>query len=944
MPKPLVIVESPAKARTLARFLGDKYRVEASYGHIRDLPDSASEVPKDIKSRSWGRLGVDTDGDFTPHYVVPADKKKYVQHLKEALKGASELILATDPDREGEAISWHLQEALTGRKALKKDTPVSRVVFNAITEAAVTAAMRAPREVDMELVRAYLARRALDYLVGFKLSPVLWRKLPGAKSAGRVQSVCLRLIVDREMEIEVFRAREYWSVRAILGTARGENYEARLTMLEGRKLERFDLADGDAAERAVRAVAASALSVKSVEARPVGRNPAPPFITSTLQQEASRKFGLGARATMSAAQRLYEAGLITYMRTDGVDMAPEAVHAARDAIAERFGASYVPADPRMYKNKAKNAQEAHECIRPTDMMLSPDRLRVAEADQRKLYELIWKRTLASQMASARLERTTVEIASADGRIELRATGQVVLFDGFLKVYDEGRDEQPVSDDERRLPQIRQGEAAPLARNAAAAEFAKATADDAAEATALEATQAGVRRASGAVIDEAGAVLGVRHHTQPPPRYTEATLVKRMEELGIGRPSTYASIVSTIQERGYVRKDGNRLIPEDQGRLVTAFLANYFGRYVEYDFTADLEEQLDQVSAGDRDWKEMLELFWRDFSLALAGTADLRIGEVLEKIDEVLGPHLYPARVDGVDPRQCPRCGAGRLSLRTSKKGGAFIGCAKYPECSFTRPLSAPNGPDDAGSGDQLLGHDAGDAITLRRGRFGPYVQRGEAGADGAKPPRASIPKSWPVETIDLDKALMLLNLPRLVGSHPEDGEPVEAAIGRYGPYVRHVKKYANLSSVDEVFTVGMNRAIEVLAAKQQRGRVVAAPLKELGEHPDKGGNIAVMAGRYGPYVKWEKINATLPDGTEPGELTLEQAVELIERKAARGGGRGKARNSKAGAKKAVAKKSTAKQATGKKTTRKKTAKKTAAKAAAGAGTQVAKKASPQAGA
>ncbi len=727
--------------------------------------------------------------------------------------------------------------------------------------------MAHPRDVDAALVEAYLARRALDYLVGFNLSPVLWRKLPGAKSAGRVQSVCLRLIVEREMEIEAFKAREYWTVTATLVTPRGQEYQARLTVLGGKKLDKFDIANATAAELAVQAITTRDLTVKSVEAKPAARNPYAPFMTSTLQQEASRKFGMGAKACMSAAQRLYEAGHITYMRTDGIDMAPEAVMAARDEIKRRFGAEYVPDSPRMYKNKAKNAQEAHECIRPTDMSLSPDKLKVAD-DQRKLYDLIWKRTIASQMAAARLERTTVDVGSSDGQVELRATGQVVMFDGFLKVYDEGRDDDE-GEDSARLPQIMQGEAADKRK-----------------------------------------IAPEQHFTQPPPRYTEATLVKRMEELGIGRPSTYASIVSTIQDREYVRKDKNRLIPEDKGRLVTAFLTNYFRRYVEYDFTADLEEELDDISAGERNYKDVLARFWRDFTAAIAETADLRIGEVLEKIDEVLAPHLYPPREDGSDPRICPTCGEGRLSLKTARSGGAFIGCSNYPNCRYTRSLSAVNS-EEAGVTDQVLGEDAGDEIWLKSGRFGPYVQRGEATEEVPKPARASLPKGWSADAMDLEKALRLLSLPREIGTHPEDGERVEAGIGRYGPYVKHGRVYANLPEVDEVFTIGMNRAVEVLAQKASRGGRASAPaaLRELGEHPD-GGKIEVMSGRYGPYVKWEKVNATLPKEVEPVTVTLDQALELIAAKAAKTGGR-KAAAKKPAAKKAAARKPAASTKAGK---------------------------------
>ncbi len=833
---PVVVVESPAKAKTINKYLGNEYTVLASYGHVRDLP------PKDGS--------VDPDSEFAMTWEVASDSKKHVKAIADALAEDNALILATDPDREGEAISWHLQEALTKRKSIKKDTPVSRVTFNAITKAAVDEAMQNPRQVDMPLVEAYLARRALDYLVGFNLSPVLWRKLPGAKSAGRVQSVCLRLIVEREMEIEAFRPREYWSVKAILNTPRGQEYEARLTVLAGKKLDRYDIENDTQAELAVQAITSRDLTVTSVEAKPASRNPSAPFMTSTLQQEASRKFGMGARQAMSVAQRLYEAGHITYMRTDGIDMAPEAVMATRDAIKDRYGAEYVPDSPRMYKNKAKNAQEAHECIRPTDITADAAALKLMDADQRKLYDLIWKRTVACQMAAARLERTTVDIGSADGQVGLRATGQVMLFDGFLRVYEEGRDDSVVDDDNKRLPQIAEGETA-----------------------------------------EKGAITPEQHFTQPPPRYTEATLVKRMEELGIGRPSTYASIVTTIQDRGYVRKDKNRLIAEDKGRLVTAFLTNYFRKYVGYDFTASLEEELDDVSAGNREYKNVLGRFWRDFSAAIEETADLRITEVLEKINEVLEPHLFPPNEDGSDPRACPNCGSGRLSMRTARSGGAFIGCSNYPECRYTRAFGPPGAEDDGAipPDGKLLGEDQGDEIRVFKGRFGPYVQRGAATEEQPKPPRQSVPKDWRPEDLEMKRALMLLSLPRKIGDHPEDGVAVWANIGRYGPYIKHAESTsdrggtnANLESLDEVFTVGMNRAVQLIAEKvaSRGGRGKAAkPLRELGAHPDDGGPVNVMDGKYGPYIKWAKVNATLPKEVDPADVTMDQALQLIAEKA-----------------------------------------------------------------
>ena len=878
---PVVVVESPAKAKTINKYLGDNYTVLASYGHVRDLP------PKDGS--------VDTENDFEMLWEIGSDSKKHVKAITDALKDDNELILATDPDREGEAISWHLQEALTKRKAINKSTPVSRVVFNAITKTAVTEAMKNPREVDMPLVEAYLARRALDYLVGFNLSPVLWRKLPGAKSAGRVQSVCLRILTEREMEIEAFRNREYWSVKAILATPRGQEFEARLTVLAGKKLERFDIENQTQAELAETAISSRDLKIQSVEAKPGSRNPSPPFMTSTLQQEASRKFGMGARQTMSSAQRLYEAGHITYMRTDGIDMAPEAVVMARDAIKDRYGAEYVPSAPRVYKNKAKNAQEAHECIRPTEMTKAVDDLKIMDADQRKLYDLIWKRTLACQMESARLERTTVDIGSDDEQVTLRATGQVMLFDGFMKIYEEGRDDVVVDDDDKRLPQITQGEKA-----------------------------------------DKKSVTPEQHFTQPPPRYTEATLVKRMEELGIGRPSTYASVVTTIQDREYVRKEKNRLIPEDKGRLVIAFLENYFRKYVGYNFTASLEEELDDVSAGDRNYKDVLNSFWKDFSASIAETSDLRITEVLEKINEVLEPHLFPPLEGGGDPRLCPNCEIGRLSMRTARSGGAFIGCSNYPECRYTRAFGPPGAEDNGGIPPEgkVLGEDDGDKISAFKGRFGPYVQRGEVTEENKKPPRQSIPKDWPPADVDLKQALMLLSLPREIGPHPEDGVMVWANIGRYGPYLKHAVSTserggtnANLEGIDEVWTVGMNRAVQLLAEKiasrGSRGQP-AVPIREMGEHPDMGGVINIMKGKYGPYVKWEKVNATIPKEIEPEDLSVDQAVILIEEKLAKSPAKRKAATKK----KPAAKKTAAKKAPAKKPAAKKKAapkKKAAAK-------------------
>jgi DNA topoisomerase-1 len=896
---PVVVVESPAKAKTINKYLGSDYTVLASYGHVRDLPPKNGSV--------------DPENDFDMTWEIGNDSRKHVAAIAEALKSDDALILATDPDREGEAISWHLKEALTKRRSIKKSTAVSRVTFNAITKSAVTEAMANPREIDSPLVEAYLARRALDYLVGFNLSPVLWRKLPGARSAGRVQSVCLRLIVEREMEIEAFNAREYWQVRAQLVTPRGQTFDARLTVLGGKKLDRYDIENQTQAELAVQAVQSRPLSVVSVEAKPANRNPSAPFMTSTLQQEASRKFSMGARQTMNAAQRLYEAGHITYMRTDGIDMAPEAVGQARDAINERYGADYVPKSPRMYKNKAKNAQEAHECIRPTDMRKDATDLKLSDPDQRKLYDLIWKRTLACQMAAARMERTTVDIGSSDKQVGLRATGQVVLFDGFLRVYEEGRDDAGQDDEDRRLPQISQGDVAVFASNGPLQRDYDKLADR--QDVVVEKAGSGAQRCSAAVLGESGAVLATQSFTQPPPRYTEATLVKRMEELGIGRPSTYASIVTTIQEREYVRNEQNRLIPEDKGRIVTIFLLNFFRRYVEYDFTAGMETELDQVSAGESDYKQLLERFWRDFSAAISETSELRITEVLDVLDNALAPQLYPPREDGSDPRTCPKCGVGRLHLKTSRTGG-FVGCGNYPECTYTRPIAGEGAEGD----ERLLGEDGGDEIWLKAGRFGPYVQRGEPTPENKKPKRASLPKGWSKDDMTLEKAVTLLSLPRPIGMHPDGGEIV-SNFGRFGPYLMHQLPdepkpvYANLKDPADVFDIGMNRAVELLADKRanpgRRGsRTAVEPLRELGEHPD-GGKIAVFEGRYGPYVKWEKINATLPKDVEPEKITAEMALALIVEKASKAGGK-KTSGKKATAKKAPAKKAAAKKSATKK--------------------------------
>jgi DNA topoisomerase-1 len=839
----IVVVESPAKAKTINKYLGAGYEVLASFGHVRDLPAKDGSV--------------DPEANFRMIWEVDDKSQKRLNDIARAVKGASKLILATDPDREGEAISWHVLEVLKEKKALNKQT-VERVVFNAITKQAVLEAMKHPRHIDGALVDAYLARRALDYLVGFTLSPVLWRKLPGARSAGRVQSVALRLVCDRELEIEKFVAREYWSLVATLATPRGETFEARLVGADGKKIQRLDIGSGAEAEAFKKALESAAFSVTTVEAKPAKRNPPPPFTTSTLQQEASRKLGFAPAHTMRIAQRLYEGvdiagetvGLITYMRTDGVQIAEEAIAAARQVIGADYGARYVPGAPRQYQTKAKNAQEAHEAVRPTELSRRPRETKsFLDADQAKLYELIWLRTMASQMESAELERTTADIAAkAGGRlIDLRATGTVVKFDGFLALYHEDMDDPVDDEDSRRLPETNANE-----------------------------------------ILEKRAIAADQHFTEPPPRYSEASLVKRMEELGIGRPSTYASILQVLKDRGYVRIDKKRLVPEDKGRVLTAFLESFFARYVEYDFTAGLEEQLDRISNNELAWRDLLRDFWREFTSAVGDIKELRVSQVVDTLDEMLAPHLFPARTDGIDSRKCPNCETGRLSLKLGKFGG-FIGCTTYPECRYTRQLSvsadgAPNG------GMKKLGEDqdTGLEVTLRSGRFGPYVQLGEA-VNGTKPKRSGLPKGMSLDDVDLDRALGLLSLPREVGKHPEDGEPILAGVGRFGPYVQHGKIYANVETGDDVLTIGLNRAVTLIAEKKakgpSKGRFGADPGRPLGDHPDKGGPVVVKNGRYGAYVSHDGVNATLPSDLTPDAVTLEQALPLLDARAARGPGK-----------------------------------------------------------
>jgi len=844
----VVVVESPAKAKTINKYLGSDFHVLASYGHVRDLP------PKDGSVRPGE--------DFAMDWTVDDRAKKHIQAIKQAVKGADKLFLATDPDREGEAISWHVREILDEGKLLEgKD--VKRVVFNEITKSAVQDAFSHPRDLNRELVDAYLARRALDYLVGFTLSPVLWRKLPGSRSAGRVQSVALRLICEREAEIEVFKAQEYWSVETALTTPDGKPFTAMLTHLEGEKLDKMAITNEHAAKRAVAAIEAGNFSVVSVEKKTVKRNPAPPFTTSTLQQEAARKLYFSAKKTMQVAQRLYEGvslggetvGLITYMRTDGIDMAGEAIAAARRLIEKDYGDTYLPKSPRAYKNKAKNAQEAHEAIRPTDMFRRPrDIAHALDDDQLKLYTLIWKRTVACQMESAALDQVAVDLRSQSPQVGLRANGSVVAFDGFFKVYREGHDERSGGDggtggdddSDRILPPLDEGQRAMVK-----------------------------------------GVTPNQHFTQPPPRYSEASLVKKLEELGIGRPSTYASILSVLQERGYVRLDKRRFEPENRGRIVTAFLVRYFPRYVEYDFTAELENELDEISAGRIDWKSVLRDFWSPFFAKTEEVKDQANRDVIDAIDELLGPHFFPAREDGSNPRACPACTAGRLGLKPSRQNGFFIGCSNYPECKFTCPLTIMT--EDAvaqaatGNGTRELGIDpaSGLPVTARKGPYGHYVQLGETPepapkgkkAKAEKPKRASIPKDMDPATIDLDRALKLLALPRDVGAHPETGDMIQAGLGRFGPYLRYQGNYISLKE-DDVLEIGLNRAVSVIADAPKKD-----PVKELGPHPDDGKPVIQKSGRWGPFVQHGKTRATLPKGTDKESVTLEQALEWLAAKA-----------------------------------------------------------------
>ncbi len=833
----VVVVESPTKAKTINKYLGSGYKVLSSYGHVRDLPEKdGSVVPEE---------------DFRIIYEPLEDKKQRIAEIAKAVKEAQHLYLATDPDREGEAISWHLLAALQDLDAIKS-IDVKRVVFHEITKAAVLDAMQHPRDLDKGLIDAYQARRALDYLVGFTLSPVLWRKLQGSRSAGRVQSVALRLICEREAEIEAFNPQEYWSLATEFTTPKGDKFKARLNRLDGEKLDKFSLGSEADAKRAVALIEAQDFKVQSIEKKQAQRHPSPPFSTSTLQQEAARKLGFGADRTMRTAQKLFEGikldgetvGLITYMRTDSVQLSSDALAACRDQIKKSYGDPFLPDKARTYKTKTKNAQEAHEAIRPTDLGHTPDQIaRFLDEDQRRLYDLIWKRTLASQMNSAQLDRVIAELASADEKVGFRASGSTITFPGFLKIYQEGRDDPSQEEDEADglLPPMAPND--PLGR---------------------------------------GVIEPKQHFTEPPPRFSEASLVKKLEELGIGRPSTYASIISVLQNRNYVRLESRRFIPEDRGRLVTAFLTAFFDQYVQPDFTALLENRLDEVATGSLAWKTVLRDFWDPFNNVVDEVKERRVAEVIDALNDLLAARLFPPRPDGSDPRICQLCLEGKLSLKLGRYG-AFVGCSNYPDCRFTRKLDAdPNQPEPEDQKERIIGVDpaTSEEVVLKHGPYGPYVQRGTG--DDLK--RSSLLPNMSPSELTLEQALSLLALPREIGKHPESGKSIEAGINRYGPYIKH-DRFVRLGADDDVLTIGMNRAITLIAEAATKGRPAQKVLRELGEHPDDQKPVTLHEGRFGPYVKHGKINASLPKGEEPDSLTMETALALLAAKAAKGGGK-----------------------------------------------------------
>ena len=822
----LVIVESPAKAQTINKYLGSDYKVIASVGHIRDLPSKDGAVlPDDNFKMSW---------------EMHKDKEKVVKEIIGELKSADSLILATDPDREGEAISWHLKEILNSKKTIMQK-PVERVVFNEITKNAVLDAMKKPREINTELVEAYLARRALDHLIGFSISPILWRKLPGSKSAGRVQSVALKLICEREIEIEKFNIEEYWSISSIFSKNNNENFSAKLFVLDSKKLAKMDLKSEDDANEALDKIRKSSFNISKIETKRVKRNPLAPFTTSTLQQEASNKLGFGASRTMRIAQKLYEGinigsettGLITYMRTDGVQLSSQAIDELRNEITNRHGKDYIPQTPRVYKSKAANAQEAHEAIRPTSISRDPENMsQYLDNEQLKLYELIWKRTISSQMQSAELDETAADISNKDMSIIFRANGSQVYFPGFFVYRDR--------EDDKILPKLVENEDVDLEK-----------AD------------------------------GEQHFTQPPPRFTDASLIKKMEELGIGRPSTYASILQVLINRSYVEKEKGKHIPQERGRILTAFLNNFFGQYIEYDFTADLEKKLDKVSDGKLNYKKLLEEFWDGFKPHLNKMSELERDKILEALENELSDLFFPKEdltKNGEPNKKCPTCSNGKLGLELGKYG-AFIGCSNYPECKFTKQIASnQNEENDANStfmpnDDGILGIDPESGLNaiIKKGPYGIYLQLG----DVKKPKRTSLPKLVEAKGIDLQKALAFLSLPRLIGKHPETGQHISAGIGRYGPYLKYDINFISIPADETVINIGLNHAVVLIGENSEKlGKV-------LGDHPDGNGKVLAKSGRFGPYVEYNKIRATLPKSISLEEISLDQAIELIIAKAAK---------------------------------------------------------------
>ncbi len=821
----LVIVESPAKAQTINKYLGNDYKVMASVGHIRDLPSKDGAVlPDDNFKMSW---------------EMHKDKEKVVKEIIGELKSAESLILATDPDREGEAISWHLQEILNSKKMIE-DKPVERVVFNEITKNAVLHAMKTPRQINSELVEAYLARRALDHLIGFSISPILWRKLPGSKSAGRVQSVALKLICEREIEIEKFNIEEYWSITSIFSKNDKQQFTAKLSVLDNKKLAKMDLKNKKEANSALEKIRKSSFNITKISTKRVKRNPLPPFTTSTLQQEASNKLSFGASRTMRIAQKLYEGinigsettGLITYMRTDGVQLSTQAIDELRNEITNLHGKEYIPQTPRVYKSKAANAQEAHEAIRPTAISLHPESMSsYLDDEQFKLYKLIWRRTISSQMQSAELDETSADISNKDKTIVFRANGSQVRFPGFLIYRDRN--------DEKILPNL------------------------------VEHENIGLEKAD-----------GEQHFTQPPPRYTDASLIKKMEELGIGRPSTYASILQVLVNRNYVEKDRGKHVPQERGRILTAFLNNFFGKYIEYDFTADLEKKLDKVSDGKLSYKKLLEDFWNGFKPHLNKMSELEREKILEALEKELADLFFPKNEEdtNVQPnRKCPTCSNGNLGLELGRYG-AFIGCSNYPECKFTKQIAKNENKEENDTNetfipenDGVLGVDpeTGLKVIIKKGPYGIYLQLGEE----KKPKRTSIPKLVEASTIDIDKALSFLSLPRLIGKHPETGQDISAGIGRYGPYLKYDINFISIPADETVINIGLNHAVVLISENSEKlGKI-------LGDHPDGNGKVLAKSGRFGPYVEYNKIRATLPKSMSLEEIDLDKAIELIVAKA-----------------------------------------------------------------